>query len=194
METQIINYLAEKGLWKSSVKYEPITLGAGGAKIFLVHATECVKDFVLKVANIEWGCDQAHFDLCKKEYDFYKLNESLKLPYVPEIVYSENNKDFGIILVMKRYTPIAHKQWTVVLQKQAIDLCACFNSLPVNEFAKANIVWKPVEISNETAETSCKLWSEVLSEHEGRFDLLNFFLWGGGGVLWLVGGGFLCMS
>lgn len=170
METQIINYLAEKGLWKNSVKYEPITLGAGGAKIFLVHAAECGNDFVLKVANTECGCDQTHFDLCKKEYDFYKLNESLKLPYVPEIVYSENHKDFGIILVMKRYTPIAHEQWNIDLQKQAIDLCARFNSLPVDEFAKAGIVWKPVEISSETAEASCKLWSEVLSEHEGRFD------------------------
>lgn len=167
-EARIISYLADKGLWENSVEYEPVTIGAGGAKIFVIHGNK--RDLILKNANLEWGCDQSHFDLCKKEYDFYQLNKNLKLSYVPEIIYSENNKYFGIILVMRRYKPIAHEEWNFDLQKQAIDLCARFNSLSVQDFEKAGIEWKPVEISKETADASYAVWHDVLSEHEGKFD------------------------
>lgn len=61
----VMNYLIKKKVWKEVVSYEPITLGASGAKLFTVN--DGMKNYVLKVAHESFHCDEEHLKSYRKE-------------------------------------------------------------------------------------------------------------------------------
>lgn len=165
---EIINYLTNIGVWKSVVSFEPITLGASGAKLFTVD--DGIKKYVLKVTHKSFHCDEKHFKSYQKEYDFYQLNQTLQLPYIPKIIYSETHSEYGILLVMEHYQAIAHEQWNLDLQKRAVDLCAKLNSIPLEQVASLGLSWTPIQIEEDFTRNAYQNWINVINEHEGRFD------------------------
>lgn len=165
---EVINYLTKRRVWGRVVSFEPITLGAGGAKLFTIN--DGVKNYVLKVAHESFQCDEEVLKSYRKEYDFYQLNLKLRLPYIPEIVYAEMHSAYGILLVMECYKGIAHEQWDVELQKRAVNLCARLNSMPAKQLEPLGLKWNPTQIDEDFTRNSYRDWVEVLDEHEGRFD------------------------
>lgn len=165
---EIINYLSNKGIWKKAVSFEPITLGASGAKLFTVN--DGTKKYILKMAHKSFHCDEEQLISYKKEYDFYQLNQTLQLPYIPKILYSEIHPEYGILLVMDCYKAITHEQWDLDLQKQAVDLCAKLNSLPVEQLAPLGIQWKLTQLDADFTRNAYQAWIDVINEHDERFD------------------------
>ncbi len=166
--THIIKYIANKGIWGEGVTYEPITLGASGANLFIVN--DGTDKYVLKVSQESDGCDKERVLSYRKEFDFYKISQKMELPFVPEISYAEENPEYGIILIMRYYRPIGHEEWNVDLQKEAVDICARLNSIPVEKIEIPGLKWNPVQIDKEFTHNSYQAWVEVLEEHEGKFD------------------------
>lgn len=169
----VLQYLTEKNVWQKVVSYEPVTLGASGAKLFTVD--DGIKKYVLKVTHESFQCDEQRFKSYRKEYDFYLLNQKLKLTFVPKCVYAEEHPEYGILLVMECYRAIAHEEWDTELQKRALDLCARLNSIPMEVLEPLGVKWNPTQIDADLTRNSYEAWIEVINEHEGRFDkeLLN---------------------
>lgn len=163
-----ITYLTEIGVFKDVLSCEPITLGSGGAKLFTV--TDKGKRYVLKVAHKSFRDTADFMKSYEKELAFYQLNKQLKLPYLPNTIYAENHPQYGVLLVMDCYLPIAHNQWNLTLQKQAVDLCAKFNSTPLELVKPLGLQYAPVQIDKEFTHNSYQAWVEVLNEHGNKFD------------------------
>jgi len=164
----VMNYLTQKKIWKKVVSYEPITLGASGAKLYTVN--DGTKKYVLKVAHESFHCNKEQLKSYWKEFNFYQWNRELHLPYVPEIVYAEAHPEYGILLVMECYEAISHGQWDLELQKRAVDLCAKLNGMPLEKLKPLGLNWNPTQIEEDFTRNSYRMWVEVLEEHEGRFN------------------------
>ncbi|MFR1518693.1 MAG: phosphotransferase [Clostridia bacterium] len=171
METNkndIIAYLKERQVFNCIKSIEPINVGASGAKLYIIDDNN--KKYVLKTAQILSNSDNSNWDLYKKELKFYTLNKELKLTYIPNTVYSEIHDKYGIILVMDYYKPIKHNQWDIRLQKQAVDLCARFNSIGIDDISPLNLQCNKSVIDKPLTQKSYLDWKLVLSQHKGRFD------------------------
>jgi hypothetical protein len=164
----VLQHLTEENVWGKVVSYEPITLGAGGAKLFTVN--DGVKNYVLKVAHESFLSEEGRFVSYRKEYDFYQLNRDLQLPFVPNILYAEEHPEYGLLLVMECYEAITHDQWDPELQKRALDVCAQLNCVPVETLEPLGVQWNPTQIDEEFTRNAYQNWLEVISKHEGRFD------------------------
>ncbi|MBE5893539.1 MAG: hypothetical protein E7286_09245 [Lachnospiraceae bacterium] len=165
---EIINYLTNQGVWNKVVSFEQITLGASGAKLFTIN--DGIKNYVLKVAHESFHCDEEHLKSYRKEYDFYKLNQKLRLPYVPKIIYAEVHLVYGILLVMECYRTFTHEQWDFTLQKRAVDLCAKLNSVPTKQMLPIGIKCNPMHIDKDFTRNSYHTWLNVIEEHNGKFN------------------------
>lgn len=163
-----LTYLIEKGVFKEVISCEPITLGAGGAKLFTINTGN--KKYVLKIAHESFRSDAAYLSSYQKELAFYRLNQQLQLPYIPKVVYCEHHPEYGILLVMEYYEAISHEQWNLNFQKQTVDICARFNSIPVDKVAPLGLEWNPTQIDKEFTHNAYLDWVEILEEHGDKFD------------------------
>lgn len=169
MDIQTITaYLTQKGIFIKAVSALPITTGASGAKLWRVETGG--KTYVLKHAHPSFHSDPGLIAGYRKEFEFYKLNESLRLPYLPKVVHAELHDEYGILLVMDCYAPIPHERWDTDLQKQAVDLCARLNSLDIGRLSGLNLHFNPTTINREFTEKAYEDWKFVLGQHKGRFD------------------------
>ncbi len=163
-----ITYLMGKGVFTNAASCEPIVLGASGAKLFTV--TDHGKKYVLKISHDSFHSDAETINSYKKELAFYQLNQRLQLPYIPKTVYAENHPQYGVLLVMDCYFPIPHQQWDLPLLKEAVDVCARFNSIPVDQVASLGLQYNPIQIDKEFTYNSYLDWISVLKEHGDKFD------------------------
>lgn len=162
---KIFNYLMDKKIIEKFEKTEKINTGASGAELYFINDRE--NEYVLKIASQ----NGKHIKEYEKEYSFYKLNQSLQLPFVPKVVYIEYHAQHGIILLLKRYKPILHNEWDKKMQFRAVDLCAKLNSIPINNLSGL-VKFTPMEINREFSKNSYNEWKFVLSQHKGDFDEL----------------------
>lgn len=162
----IFSYLELKQIFTSAATYEPITIGAGGAKVFI--ANDGGKKYVLK--HIPAHTDNNTYDSYEKELHFYELNESLCLPCIPNSIYHENSNEHGIILVMNYYSPIKKESWNLNLQKQAVDLCAKINSIPIEKINSLKLQHQKIEINKQSTDKSYEDWKYVLNQHKDKFE------------------------
>ena len=160
---KVIEHLISASVFAHVEKHEKIYTGASGAQLYVIAADG--KEYVLKTA----APGGRHMEEYKKEYAFYELNHTLRLPFAPEVVYMENHARHGIILVMKRYRPIAHSEWGRELQFRAVDLCAEFNSVPADKLASI-ARFSPAAIDPIFTEKPYREWKTVLGQHRGEFD------------------------
>ncbi|MFT3950407.1 MAG: aminoglycoside phosphotransferase family protein [Oscillospiraceae bacterium] len=164
----VLSYLINRQVFQEIILAEQINVGASGAKLFKV--IDGNKSFVLKLAHKSFHDDKSLVASYKKELEFYQLNRTLEIPYVPETVYSEIHDEYGCILVMKYYPPVEHHQWSEELQKNAVDLCARLNSISLESVSPLHLPQNKIEIDWTFTEKSYQEWKLVLSQHEGRFD------------------------
>ncbi|MBP3323915.1 MAG: phosphotransferase [Clostridia bacterium] len=165
---EILNYLVSKGVLNNIQTAEPVTLGQGGAKIYKIETNS--KNYILKIAYLSLSCDENTMSSYRKELNFYRLNEKLKLPFVPKAFYCEEHPKYGILILLKCLNSVSHNEWNIELQKKAIDMVAKFNSLPIDLFEPIGIKWQPTVIDKNFSLEAYKDWVSVISEHEGKFD------------------------
>ncbi|MBQ4591356.1 MAG: aminoglycoside phosphotransferase family protein [Clostridia bacterium] len=165
---EILNYLFGR-----DVPAEPITVGAGGAKLWKI--TYKNQRYVLKHAHPSFSCDPEWFEGYHKEFEFYKLKESLRFPFLPNIIHAELHGVYGILLLMDCYESIPHEQWTPNDQMKAVDLCARMNSLDTALLSGLNLHFCKTVIDRNFTEKAYEDWKFVFGQHRGRFDeaLLN---------------------
>jgi len=161
----IVKYLTDKKVFTDITSIEPINTGASGAKLFLISDSK--NNYVLKNAHHNNG---GHINSYINEYDFYKLNDKLKLPFVPETLYYENHRDYGIVLVLCFYKPISHNEWDTELLLKAVGLCAELNSLDIETVSDLNLNFNKVKIDHKFAKQSYEAWKYVINRHTGYFD------------------------
>lgn len=160
---EILDYL-----FRREVNAVPVNTGASGAKLWRIDTGG--RTYVLKHAHPSFHSDPGLIEGYRKEFEFYKLNESLKLPFLPGIVHAELHDDYGILLVMDCCEPIPHERWDLPLQKQAADLCARLNSLPADVLAPMNLHFNRTQIDPDFTAKAYEDWKFVLGQHKGRFD------------------------
>ena len=165
---EILNYLESKGVLKNIQTVEPVTLGQGGAKIYKIETNS--NNYILKTAYLSLSCDENTMSSYRKELNFYRLNEKLKLPFVPKAFYCEEPPKYGILILLKCLNSVSHNEWNIDLQKKAMDMAARFNSLPTDLFEPLGIKWQPTVIDKNFSLEAYKDWVSVISEHEGKFD------------------------
>ncbi|MDR1630024.1 MAG: aminoglycoside phosphotransferase family protein [Oscillospiraceae bacterium] len=168
----IIHYLVDKRVFYDVTEVNPITVGASGARLFSVIDGE--QKYVLKHTHESSHQEKRHIHSYQKELLFYELNQRLKLPYVPDMIYSERHSDYGILLVMRYYSPLLHDQWTSEMQKSAVDLCAKFNSIAIEQMGPLGLSFQKTEIDKAFTEKSYQVWKGVLAQHRGCFDEVLF--------------------
>lgn len=166
--SEILNYLISKGVLSNIQTAEPVTLGQGGAKIYKIETNS--KNYILKIAYLSLSCDENTMSSYRKELNFYRLNEKLKLSFVPKAFYCEEHPKYGILILLKCLNSVSHNEWSIELQKKAIDMVAKFNSLPIDLFEPIGIKWQPTVIDKNFSLEAYKDWVSVISEHEGKFD------------------------
>lgn len=103
-----------------------------------------------------------------REYEFYRCNQALKLPFVPPILHIEKDTAQGYVLVMKKFSSIAHADWDSARQNAAVDICARLNSL--NPAIFPGLPRDCAAIDPRTAENAHCTWLEVVHRHPGKFD------------------------
>ena len=146
--------LVDRGIFPRSASFERITAGAGGAALYAAGGVGV--DCVVKISSQS------------REYDFYRLNQALKLPFAPPVLYMEKSPEYGCVLVMEKFKAIDHSGWNPALQREAVDLCARLNSLDGALFPGLKRDF--LAIDPRAAESARRSWMEVISRHGGRFD------------------------
>lgn len=167
-DNSIFTYLELNQVFTNVVTYEPITIGAGGAKVYIV--TDGEKKYVLKHMPKYLHTDKNIDNSYEKELHFYEFNESLRFPYIPNSIFHENSNEHGIVLVMDYYSPIKKESWNLNLQKQAVDLCAKINSIPINKIDPLKLQHQKIEINKESTQKSYQDWKFVLNQHKEKFE------------------------
>ncbi|BCN28999.1 aminoglycoside phosphotransferase family protein [Anaeromicropila herbilytica] len=164
----IFSYLENNQIFTNNVTYKAITIGAGGAKVYII--TDGEKKYVLKHIPKYLHTDINIYNSYERELHFYELNELLRLPYIPNTIFHENSNEHGIILVMNYYSPINKESWNINLQKQAIDICAKINSIPIDKINSLDLQHQKIEINKQSTENSYNDWKFVLSQHKDKFE------------------------
>ncbi len=164
----IFSYLELNQIFTNKVTYEAITIGAGGAKVYII--TDGEKKYVLKNIPKYIQTDKNINNSYERELHFYELFESLRLPYIPNTIFYENSNEYGIILVMNYYSPIKKESWDLNLQKQAVDICAKINSIPIDKINSLKLQHQKIDINKQSAENSYNDWKLVLNQYKGKFE------------------------
>lgn len=169
MIEEIVKELAQEGIWKQSAVYAPITVGAGGARLYQIEDGDAT--YVLKVAHASFIAEKERLESYQKELEFYLQSEEWKLSYLPKLVYAQEHAEFGILIVMKHYQALTYQQWDDALQKKAVDLCAKINSIPVKELQKIGIYRKPAEVSEAFLKQSYEAWRTLAQQYRDKLPL-----------------------
>ena len=133
----VLSYIGRQGVFCGDFSAERISAGASGSAVYAV-ADRCGK-YILKASQDTGGKDAHQSSPFAREYAFHTLNRSLKLPFVPKVVYAEKSPVYGDLLVLERLTPIAHSDWDEALLRKTAFACARIHSLVENLFADLNL-------------------------------------------------------
>lgn len=165
--SEVLGYLSEKGIMMQVQSIEPITVGASGAKLF--HITADNKRYVLKVAHESFHHNQNMQNSYLRELAFNQTVKHEEFPFIPKVIYAEHHPKYGVILVMERYSSIPYKDWTVTMQKKAMDVCAAIHSISPSRLESLHLQRDEVRINEADAYHSFLEWCSVMQEHEGKF-------------------------
>ena len=164
----IIAHLVNLGVLRGEISTTPISVGSGGAQLCRVDTPN--GSFVVKHARRDFCREEALFEGCRKELAFYRLADPLDLDFLPKLIYSEDNNNSEILLVLEYIPPVAHSDWNGALLARAAELCARIGSLPAETLAPIGMKWNDMTIDQGFTDASYADWVSVLNEHPGRFD------------------------
>ena len=167
---EILAWLMTQGVCPSIPEAVPVSMGAGGAKLYVLHCGE--ERYVLKLAHPSFRPGDMDWLLsCRKEAAFYRLCGTMPetADFVPEVRFAGEHPAFGVLLVMAYHEPVPHGAWNEDLLESAMDTCARLHSMDPALFAPLELERTPCQVRQEDAEQALAAWEKVLAEHPGVF-------------------------
>jgi serine/threonine protein kinase len=147
--------------------------GISGAHIIEIQIDG--KNYILKMVEKAGIIDKIALDSFIKEYEFYTLPNTTALKknlghLIPEILYSENNNEY-VIIIMKKYEEVLSTDWNKELLDSMIDLITDVHICPLETVLDLGITPSKQEKITEGAINQGKVeWNIVLQEHGEYFD------------------------
>lgn len=142
------------------------------------HILELLVDgnnYILKMIEKADIKDKIALDSFIKEYEFYGLPNTTALKkylghYIPEILYSENNNEY-VIIIMKKYEEVLSTDWNKELLDSMIDLITDVHICPLDTVFDLGITpSKQKNITDGAINQGKEKWNIVLQEHGEYFD------------------------
>lgn len=111
----IIAQLSREGMLRGVQDAALLHQGRNGTRVYRVRTGQ--EEFILKQ-----GGTSRHEDL--REYRFYQLAQALALPYTPRLLGAQRHPEFGLLLLLSAYRPLARSQHGQALHYQLAEVCA----------------------------------------------------------------------
>ena len=143
----------------------PLKSGKSGAQVFLTD-----HDTVLKTVR-RWETDDALWDICLREIQFYEMYANTAAPFLPQILYTEHTDDH-LILEMRYYRPIDPHTVTKEQIVQILSALAQLHAMTPPDFLPPPA---PMPADSTTLLACADGWKSVLCEHGEAFSAYRSF-------------------
>jgi len=166
MLENIFAHLVYKKVFSNKATMHPLNKGESGATLYT--AEDNSKWYIVKHMENE----TPNSDFFKKEYPFYKICNNFNLDFLPEVIYAEENKELGVIIVLKHYNAITPSEWTMQRQMQAVDVIAKIHSMSSLFINALDINAEPPKTTDAIKlKKSYENWINILNKFEDMFDM-----------------------
>ena len=143
----------------------PLKSGKSGAQVFLTDRNTVIKTVCRHEA------EDALWQACLREIQFHDTTKDAALPFLPEILYTEQTED-RLILEMRQYRPMNPHTVTKVQMTQILSALAQLHALPAPSFLTTQT---PPQADNAALTACADGWRSVLGEHGERFSAYQSF-------------------